>query len=89
MAPNAIPHMEIEAWSRLKGVHLQPWEVDLLRQADVRALVGLSNRPEQVNPKGNFATMDNPQGVRSIIAAVAGSRPKRTNGRSRNPRDRS
>lgn len=36
----------IEAWGRLAGVHLTPWEVETLTEMDAAALEALSSKPE-------------------------------------------
>lgn len=56
MAAGAIPHTEIEAWQRLHGVRLSPWEVDTLKAMDHAALAAMAAsapKPKNLpNPKG-------------------------------------
>jgi hypothetical protein len=44
MAAGAIPAVEIEAWQRLSGVTLSPWEVDTLRAMDRAAMSAMSEK---------------------------------------------
>ncbi|WP_424813570.1 phage tail assembly chaperone [Roseococcus sp. YIM B11640] len=34
MGPAAITHQDIEAWGRLKGVRLAPWELEAIQALD-------------------------------------------------------
>jgi hypothetical protein len=36
--PSAITYVEIEAWQRLQGVQLTPWELDTLTAMDLAAM---------------------------------------------------
>lgn len=52
MAAGAIPHTEIEAWQRLSGVCLSPWEVDTIKAMD-RAALGAMAAAAPKTPKGH------------------------------------
>jgi len=47
--PLAITHTEIEAWSRLYGLRLTPWEVDVVKALDAEYL----DYVNKVNHHGN------------------------------------
>lgn len=42
MGLSAVPHSELEAWQRLHGVRLTPWEIETLMAMDRAALTALS-----------------------------------------------
>ena len=44
MGPQPVPSTEIEAWQRLSGLRLSPWEVDTLRLMDRAAVAVLSEK---------------------------------------------
>jgi hypothetical protein len=44
MGPQPVPNTEIEAWQRLSGVQLTPWEVDTIRLMDRAALAVLAEK---------------------------------------------
>ena len=43
--PSELAYSEIEAWSRLNGLRLSPWEVETLRTIDDAFLGAYADRP--------------------------------------------
>lgn len=42
--PSPITFLELDAWQRVKGVSLEPWELDCIRVADGAFLTSVSKR---------------------------------------------
>ncbi len=45
-APNPIPPTEVEAWSRLTGIRLEPWEARMILKVD-RYFISAFTKEEQ------------------------------------------
>lgn len=44
MGVGGIPFTEVEAWQRLTGVRLSPWELDVLTEIDARVLAQVGKK---------------------------------------------
>lgn len=49
MGPSGIPPSEIDAWQRLHGVRLTPWEVELLMAVDRAVLAAQAEAESRAN----------------------------------------
>lgn len=78
--PTPISFSEIEAYSRLMGVEITPWEVEQLRRIDRLAVVEASKKRKQTKtaPDGRtFKEAGNLDAMKSISAFAGATAVKR------------
>jgi len=69
---NPISHIEIEAWSRLSGIRLTPWEVAVLRRADSAFLAATYEKSAATSRAASEPKQIRADDAASVTALFAG-----------------